>query len=252
MDFVLGLPRSNRGNQAIWVVVDRLTKSAHFLPIKMTHSLEQLAHIYIKEIVRLHGVPVSIVSDRDPRFTLKFWATIGMAPYEALYGRKCRSPIYWDEVGEKKVLGPELVEQMVKVIEKVRDRIKIAQDRHKSYADQRRKDLQFETGEKVFLKVAPTKGIVRFGRKGKLRPMFIGPFEILERVRVVAYRLALPLELAGVHNVFHVSMLRKYVHDPSHIVKHEALKLSRDMTYEEKLVAILDKKIHQLRIEISP
>ncbi|KAK6117429.1 hypothetical protein DH2020_048823 [Rehmannia glutinosa] len=170
-----------------------------------------------------------------------------MAPYEALYGRKCRSPVYWDEIGEKKVLGPELVEQMVKVIDKVRDRIKIVQDRQKSYVDQRRKDMQFEAGEKVFLKVAPTKGIARFGKKGKLRPRFIGPFEILERVGDVAYRLALPPELAAVHNVFHVSMLRKYVHDPSHIINHEVLEVNRDMTYEEKPMAILDRKIHKLR-----
>ncbi|KAK6142018.1 hypothetical protein DH2020_016199 [Rehmannia glutinosa] len=175
-----------------------------------------------------------------------------MTPYEVLYGRKCRSPIYWDEVGEKKVLGPDLVEQMVKVIEKVRDRIKIAQDRQKSYADQRRKDLQFETGEKVFLKVSPTKGIVRFGKKGKLRPRFIGPFEILERVGDVAYRLALPLELAAIHNVFHVSMLRKYVHDPSHIINHEVMEVNRNMTYEEKPMVILVKDTQVEKTETSP
>ncbi|KAK6122154.1 hypothetical protein DH2020_044105 [Rehmannia glutinosa] len=167
-----------------------------------------------------------------------------MAPYEALYGIKCRSPIYWDEVGKKKVLGPELVEQTVEIIEKVRNCIKIAQDRQKY---QRRKDLQFEAGDKVFLKFAPTKGVVRFGKRGKLAPRFIGPFKILERVGDVAYRLALPPELAAVHIVFHVSMLRKYIYDQNHVICHEVLEVNRDMTYEENPVAVLDKKVHKLR-----
>ncbi|KAK6159018.1 hypothetical protein DH2020_006332 [Rehmannia glutinosa] len=129
MDFVVGLPRSAKGNKAVWVVVDRLTKLAHFLPVKMMFSKEQYAQIY--------------------------QATIGMAPYEALYGRKCRSPLYWSEVGEKKMWGPELVRQTVEKIAKIQDRIRTAQDRQKSYADRRRKDLQFEVGDNVFLKVAP-------------------------------------------------------------------------------------------------
>ena len=110
-----------------------------------------------------------------------FQSTIGMAPYEALYGRKCRSPVYWDEVGERKILGPEMIEETVGVVEKIREKIKIAQDRQKSYADKRRKDLEFSKGEKVFLKVAPMKGVIRFGKRGKLRPRYVGPFEILDR-----------------------------------------------------------------------
>ncbi|KAK6147797.1 hypothetical protein DH2020_018709 [Rehmannia glutinosa] len=170
-----------------------------------------------------------------------------MAPYEALYGRKCRSPAHWDEVGERKIFGPKIIEKTVGVIAKIRDRINAAQDRQKSYADRRRKDLQFEVLDKVFLKVAPLKGVVRFGKKGKLRPRYIGPFEILDRIEDVAYRLALPPELATVHNVFHISMLRKYISDPSHIINHEELDVSNNLAYEESPVAILGKKVHKLR-----
>ena len=310
MDFVVGLPSTQKGYNAIWVIIDRLTKSAHFIPICTTYSMDRYAQLYVDEIVRLHGVPVSIVSDRDPRFTSIFWkslhnamgtklnfstafhpqtdgqsertiqiledmlracvldlkgswdkhlslvefaynnsyqSTIGMAPYEALYGRKCRSPVHWDEVGERKILGPEIVQQTCEVIEKIRKRMKVAQSRQKSYADNRRKDLEFKVGEKVFLKVAPMKGVMRFGKKGKLSPRFIGPFEILERIGDVAYRLALPPSLSGVHNVFHVSMLRKYVSNSSHVLSYEPLQLRDDLTYEEVPIRILDNKEQILR-----
>ncbi|KAK6151020.1 hypothetical protein DH2020_015952 [Rehmannia glutinosa] len=121
------------------------------------------------------------------------------------------------------------------------------QSRQKSYADKRRKDLEFEAGDKVFLKVAHLKGVVRFGKKGKLRPRYIGPFEILDRIGNVAYRLALPPEHASVHNVFHISMLRKYISDPSHIINHEELDVSNNLAYEESLVATLGNKVHKLR-----
>lgn len=111
-----------------------------------------------------------------------FQATIGMAPYETLYGRRCRSPVHWDEVGEKRILGPEIVERTIEAIDQIRARIKAAQDRQKSYADTRRKDLEFQVGDKVFLKVAPMKGVLRFGKKSKLRPWYIGPFEILDKI----------------------------------------------------------------------
>lgn len=176
-----------------------------------------------------------------------FHTSIGMAPYEALYGRKCRSPLYWDEVGKRKILGPEIIEKTVEVITKIRERIKTTQDRQKSYADRRRKELNFEVGDKVFLKISPMKGVLRFGKKGKLRPRFISPFEILERVGDVAYRLALSPELSAVHNVFHISMLRKYLHDTSHVVHHEDLQISKDLTYEEEPKKILDRKVYFLR-----
>ena len=245
MDFVSGLPRTRAGNDTIWVIVDRLTKCAHFVPIKKTFSLDKLSQIYIKEIIRLHGTPVSIVSDRDPRFISKFWkslhatlgtklsfssahhpqidgqsertiqtledmlracslewkgnwdehlslaefsynnsfhASIGVAPFEALYGRKCRSPICWFKVGERQLLGPELVQDASEKIAVIRQKLVTAQSRQKSYADNRRREWEFNTGDMVFLKVSPWKGVIRYGNKGKLSPRYIGPFEILEKV----------------------------------------------------------------------
>ncbi|KAL5582903.1 hypothetical protein UlMin_015345 [Ulmus minor] len=122
----------------------------------------------------------------------------------------------------------------------------------KSYADKRRRPLEFQVGDSVFLKVAPMKGVMRFGKKGKLSPRFIGPFKILERIGKVAYKLALPPELSSVHNVFHVSMLKKYVSDPSHVLEHEPIQVNEDLTYEEKSVQILDRKDKTLRNKVIP
>ncbi|KAL6334812.1 hypothetical protein AAG906_021780 [Vitis piasezkii] len=115
-----------------------------------------------------------------------------MAPFEGLYGRKCRSPICWDDVGERKLLGPELVQLIVEKVVLIKERLKTAQSRQKSYADNRRQDLEFEVGDHVFLKVSPIKSMMRFGRKGKLSPRFMGPFEILERVGTLAFKVVLP------------------------------------------------------------
>ncbi|KAL0536708.1 hypothetical protein IC582_025668 [Cucumis melo] len=307
MDFITGLPRTLRGFTVIWVVVDRLTKSAHFVPGKSTYTASKWAQLYMSEIVRLHGVPVSIVSDRDARFTSKFWkglqtamgtrldfstafhpqtdsqterlnqvledmlracalefpgswdshlhlmefaynnsyqATIGMAPFEALYGKCCRSPVCWDEVGEQRLMGPELVQSTNEAIQKIRSRMHTAQSRQKSYADVRRKDLEFEVGDKVFLKVAPMRGVLRFARRGKLSPRFVGPFEILERIG--------PPSLSTVHDVFHVSMLRKYVSDPSHVVDYEPLEIDENLSYVEQPVEVLTREVKTLRNKQIP
>ena len=116
----------------------------------------------------------------------------------------------------------------------------------------RRRNLEFTEGDKVFVRVAPMKGVTRFGKKGKLNPRYIGPFVILERVGPVAYRLALPLELANIHDVFHVSMLRKYMSDPSHVIRHELLQLQGDLVYKEVPVKILDRKVQELRTKSIP
>ncbi|KAL0549580.1 hypothetical protein IC582_014065 [Cucumis melo] len=315
MDFITGLPRTLRGFTVIWIVVDRLTKSAHFVPGKSTYTASKWAQLYMSEIVRLHGVPVSIVSDRDARFTSKFWkglqtamgtrldfstafhpqtdgqterlnqvledmlracalefpgswdshlhlmefaynnsyqATIGMAPFEALYGKCCRSPVCWSEVGEQRLMGPELVQSTNEAIQKIRSRMHTAQSRQKSYADVRRKDLEFEVGDKVFLKVAPMRGVLHFERRGKLSPRFVGPFEILERIGPVAYRLALPPSLSTVHDVFHVSMLRKYVPDPSHVVDYEPLEIDENLSYTEQPVEVLAREVKTLRNKEIP
>lgn len=310
MDFVVGLPKTTKGYDAIWVVIDRLTKSAHFLPFRTTASLDKLAQQYVDEIVRYHGIPVTIVSDRDPRFTSRYWqglhtafgtktklstayhpqtdgqsertiqiledmlrtctldfkgswdihlpliefaynnsfqSSIGMAPFEALYGRKCRSPICWDDVGERKLLGPEIVQITNEKICQIRQRLKEVQDRQKSYADKRRRDLEFESGDHVFLKVSPMRKVIRFGRKGKLSPRYIGPYQISDRVGPVAYRIALPIELSRLHDVFHVSQLRKYVADPTHVITIEPMQLQADLSYDEHPVRILDTKEKVLR-----
>ncbi|KAL6585049.1 hypothetical protein OROMI_004338 [Orobanche minor] len=124
---------------------------------------------------------------------------------------------------------------------------RVCTESQQSYADKRRKDIKFEVGEKVFLKVSPMRGVIRFGKKGKLQPRFIGPFEILDRVGDLAYRLALPPELSAVHNVFHVSILRRYVHDPEYICNYEELQVAGNLTYEEVHIAILEQKVHKLR-----
>ncbi|KAA0058449.1 pol protein [Cucumis melo var. makuwa] len=207
-----------------------LTKAAHFISGKSTYTASKWGQLYMTEIVRLHGVPVSIVSDRDARFTSKFWkglqlalgtryqSIIGMAPFEALYA-----------------------------IKKIRARMLTAQSRQKSFVDVRRKDLEFDVGDMVFLMVAPMKGVMRFEKKGKLSPHFVGPFEILERIGPVAYRLALPPSFSAVHDVFHVSMLRKYVVDPTHVVDYEPLKINENLSYEEQPVEILAREVKVLR-----
>nr|KYP60651.1 Transposon Ty3-I Gag-Pol polyprotein [Cajanus cajan] len=268
IDFIVGLPRSARNDDVIWVIVDRLTKCAHFLPVNIKWSLEKLTQLYVREIVRLHGVPSSIISDRDLRFTSRFWqslyqalgtklrlsstyhpqtdgqleriiqsledllracvldhlgsweevlplveftynnsfhASIGMAPFEALYGRRCRTPLCWYQDGESVVVGPELVLQTTEKVKLIQERMKTAQSRQKSYAEKRRKPLEFVEGEHVFLKVTPTSGVGRALKAKKLTPRFVGPYQIIHRVGPVAYRLALPPSLSNLHDVFHVS-----------------------------------------------
>ncbi|KAI5334636.1 hypothetical protein L3X38_024769 [Prunus dulcis] len=295
MDFVFKLPRTQNKHDGVWVIVNRLTKSAHFLPVRANYTLNKLAKLFIDEIVRLHGVPVSITSDRDPRFTSRFWtklheafgtqlqfstdfhprptfrndwdeklplmefaynnsyqASIRMSQFDALYGKQCRTPFYWDEVGEHRLEVADDVERTKEQVKIIRERLKTAQDRQKSYADNRRKDLQFKVGDWVFLKLSPWKGVVRFGRRGKLSPRYIGPYEIVERVGLVAYRLALPPDLSWLHDVFHVSMLRRYIFDPYHVLEEQPIELQEDLTYVEQLVQILDRKMQVLRSREIP
>ena len=150
------------------------------------------------------------------------------------------------------VLRLELTQRMVEDIKTIKTRLKQAQDRQKSYTDLKRKEVEFQPGDKVFVKVTPYKHVMRFGRKGKLAPRFIGPFEILEKVGKVAYRLALPPSMDRVHNVFHISLLRKYISDPSHVLKSDDVELKEDLAYEEQPVHILDRKIKELRNKTIP
>ncbi|GJX77343.1 retrotransposon protein, putative, ty3-gypsy subclass [Tanacetum coccineum] len=307
--------RDSRGTTRYLFVVDRLTKTAHFLPIRKDFSISRLAEMFQQEIVRLHGTPSAIVSDRDPRFTSRFWkglqnawgtrlkfstafhpetdgqsertiqtledmlrscalewtgnwddyiclvefaynnswhASIKCAPFEMLYGRKCRAPICWDQVGERVLEGPEMIEVTNEKVAVAREKLKEAQTRQKSYADKHRRLLEFQPGEHVFLKVSPTRGVRRFGIKGKLSPRFIGPFEILERVGEVSYRLALPPQLSHVHNVFHVSLLRGYKYHHLHVVSYPFGQIREDLSYTEEPESILDRQVRVMRKKTIP
>nr|GEU34751.1 hypothetical protein [Tanacetum cinerariifolium] len=159
-----------------------------------------------------------------------YHASIKAAPYEALYGRKCRSPVCWAEVGEAQLTGPELIQETTEKIVLIKHIIQAAQDRQKSYADLKRKSMEFEVGDKVMLKVSPWKGVVRFGKRGKLNPRYVGPFKVLAKVGKVAYRLELPQELSIVHHTFHVPNLKKCYADKPLVMSlegiHDAQKMS--------------------------
>ena len=170
-----------------------------------------------------------------------------MAPYEALHGRLCRSSLCWTEVEESSITGPDLIRDTSEKVSLIRQRLLMAQSRQKSYADVRRRPLEFEVGDHVFLKVTPKKGVVRFGKRRKLSPRFIRPFEILERVGTVAYRLALPPSMSGVHEVFHISMLWRYTSDLAHVVDWGEIEVDTDGTSEEGPVCIMDSWDQVLR-----
>ena len=168
-----------------------------------------------------------------------YQASIQMAPYEALYGRPCRSPLCWTEVGESSITSPDMIRDTSEKVGLIRQRLLTAQSQQKSYAGVRRRPLEFEVRDHVFLKVMPKRGVVSFGKRGKLSPRFIGPFEIVERIGVVVYRLALLPSMSGVHEVFHVFMLRKYTPDLAHVVDWGQIKINTDGTFEEGPVCIL-------------
>ncbi|XP_019253900.1 PREDICTED: uncharacterized protein LOC109232594 [Nicotiana attenuata] len=163
-----------------------------------TYSSEQLAQFYICEIVRLNDVPI--------------------AHYEAIYGRRYRYLVCWFETGKARLLGRNLVRDALEKVKLIQDRLRIAQSRQNIYANQNVRDVEFIVGERVLLHVLLMKGVMRFGKRGKLIPWYIGSFEILERVGEVSHKLALLPSLSVVHPMFHVSMLRKYQGDPSHVL----------------------------------
>ncbi|KAG7599514.1 Retrotransposon gag domain [Arabidopsis suecica] len=305
MDFVTGLPTGIRSkHNAVWVVVDRLTKSAHFIAISETDGAEDIAARYIEEIVRLHGVPVSIVSDRDTRFTSHFWkafqkalgtrvnlstayhpqtdgqsertiqtledmlracvldwggnwekylrlvefaynnsyqASIGMSPYEALYGRACRTPLCWTPVGERMLFGPKIMDETTEKMKFLKIKLKEAQDRQKSYADKRRKELEFQVGDLVYLKAVTYKGKGRFSTRKKLSPRYVGPYKVIERVGAVAYKLKLPPKLDAFHKVFHVSQLRKCLSEHEERVEDVPSELKENLTVEANPIRIVDR-----------
>ncbi|KAA3469769.1 DNA/RNA polymerases superfamily protein [Gossypium australe] len=241
MDFVTGLLLTPSKKDVVLVIIDRLTKSSHFIPVLVDYSLDKLANLYISEIVRLHGVPLLIISDRDMRFTSRFWknfsppnrwlvgevdpnsrrhaqgswekylpfvefaynnsfqSSLKMAPYEALYGQR----LYIGLNSERnRYMGSIWLKKL-----------------------KRKKEIEFKVGDKVFLKVSPWRKVLIFGRKGKLSPRFIGPYEVTERIGLVVYRLALPPKLERIHGVFHIQPDLTYGEDPVRILAHEVKQL---------------------------
>jgi hypothetical protein len=305
MDFIVGLPKTSRGCDSIWVIMDRFTKVAHFLPVKTRDSVVSYAKLYIACILSLHGVPRMIISDRGPQFVAKFWEglhtslgtklihssayhpqtsgqtervnqiledmlracvlaysekwdeclplaefsynnsyqeSIQMAPFEALYGQQCRTPLNWSGPGERFFFGSDLVKEAEEKVKLVQHRLKVAQHRHKRYADKRRRPLFFQVGDFVYLKVSPMKGVNRFGIKGKLAPRYVGPFDILARCGSVAYKVKLLEHLSAIHNVFHVSQLKKCLQVPHKVVEIFDVDLEPDLTYSEHSIKIVDQQ----------
>nr|GEW89382.1 reverse transcriptase domain-containing protein [Tanacetum cinerariifolium] len=239
MDFVTKLPRTSSGHDTIWVIVDRLTKSAHFLPMHEDYKIDRLARLYLNEIVSRHGVSISIISDRDSRFTSRFWQSM----QEALGTRLDMSTTYHPQTDCQR---PELVQETTEKISQIKNRLKAARDHQKCYADKRRKPLEISVGEYVLLKVSPW-GVVRFGKKGKLAPRFVGLFEIIEKVGHVAYRLDLPEELNGVHDTFHVSNLKKWLVDPTPQVPLDDIRVDAKLNFVKEHVEILEREFKKLK-----
>ncbi|GJX46187.1 retrovirus-related pol polyprotein from transposon TNT 1-94 [Tanacetum coccineum] len=176
-----------------------------------------------------------------------YHTSIKAAPYEALYGQKCRSPVCWAEVGEAQLTGPELIQETTEKIVLIKQRIQAAQDRQKSYADLKRKPMEFEVGDRVMLKVSPWKGVVRFGKRGKLNPRYVGPFKVLAKVGKVAYRLELPQELSRVHHTFHVSNLKKCYADEPLVMPLEGIHIDDKLQFVEEPVEIMEREIKRLK-----
>ncbi|GJW87742.1 putative reverse transcriptase domain-containing protein [Tanacetum coccineum] len=211
------------GHDAIWIIIDRLTKSAHFLPIRRDYKMEILARLYLSKIITRESwdVHLSLV---ELCYNNSYHSSVRCAPFKALYKRKCRLPILWAKVGEGQLIGPKIV-----------------------YVDKRRKPLEFSVGDHVLLKVSPWKGVVRFGKKGKLAPRFVGPFEITKRIGPVAYRLRLPQEINDVHDTFHVSNLKKCLADQILHVPLEEIQVDTKLNFVEELVEILEREFKKLK-----
>ncbi|WVZ89586.1 hypothetical protein U9M48_035967, partial [Paspalum notatum var. saurae] len=288
MDFI-------KGYDSIWVIVDHLTKFAHFLHVKTCYTTAKYAELYVSRIVSLHGAPHTITSDRGSLFVSRFWEklqvalrtnliqssayhpqtsgqvervnqiledmlrecalaystkwdeclplaefaynnsyqkSLEMASFDALYGRRCRTPLNWSEPGERVTFGPDLVTQAEEQVKYIHENLRRAQSRQKSYSDRRMRPLVFQKDDHVYLRVSPTKGVHRFDVKGKLAPKHVGTFKIIEQCGPIAYRLELPSHLAAVHDVFHVSQLKKCLRVPEEV----ALSLTkRDSTLQAHL-----------------
>nr|GFB73987.1 putative reverse transcriptase domain-containing protein [Tanacetum cinerariifolium] len=275
-----------RGHKSIWVIVDRLTKSAHFLAVHEYYKIEELARLYINEIIARHGVPVSIISDRDSYFTSRFWKSLQKAlgtwlDLSTAYHPKTDSQSErtiqtlkdmlracamdfgrnWDthlplevsnahsldKSGRRQATWTRDSQKTTDKIIQIKKRLKVSRDRQKSYADKRQKPLEFSVGDKVLLNVSPRKGVVRFGKRSKLSPRYVGPFDIVERIGPVAYRLCLPQELVGVHDTFYVSNLKKCLADVNLHISLDEVKVNVKLQFVEEPIEILDRGVKKLK-----
>nr|GEV08929.1 putative reverse transcriptase domain-containing protein [Tanacetum cinerariifolium] len=258
--------KTTAGQDTIWAIVDRLTKSAHFLPMREDDTLEKLTRQYLKEVVAKHGVPVSIIFDRDGKFTSHFWKSLN----KALGTRFNMSTAYHPETDgqsertiqtledmlsscvldfgkDRQLTGPEIIHETTEKIVQIKSRIQAARDRQKSYADVRRKPLEFQVGDKVMLKVSPWKGVIRFGKRGKLNPRYIGPFKISARVGTVAYRLELSEQLSRFHSTFHVSKLKKCMADEPLAIPLDEIQVDDKLNFIEEPVEIMKREVKRLK-----
>jgi len=290
------------------VVVDRLIKVAHFIPVKSTFSASEVAQVFIKGVVILHGVPKNIVLDRDAKFTSKFWkelfASLGMelafsttyqpqtngqikrvngileemlrmfvmhqqqkweeylplveftynngyqesfriSAFEALYRRSCNTPISWNDPVNRMLIGPDMLAGMEQEMQVIKKNLKAAQDRQKSYADQNKLFKELQVGEQVSLHIEPKNSSLWIGSCAKTTPQFCGPFSIVEKTGPVAYRFALP-SIMKIHDVFHVSFLRKYVKDVDHVVDWHIFQVEPNGEFKSEPHCILQKKVFML------
>ena len=170
-----------------------------------------------------------------------YHASLKMAPYEVLYGRKCRTPLSWSEAGERTLIGPDIIQQAEDQVHVIREHLKAAQSRQKSNYDRKHREMEYQPGEYAYLRVTPMRGTHRFGIKGKLALRYVGPFCILSRSGPVSYRLELPPNLFQVHDVFHMSQLRRCFKDPIREVDHDMIELQQDLSYQEHPSCILDQ-----------
>jgi hypothetical protein len=305
MDFNVGLPCTSHGHGSIWVIVDCLTKSAHFIPVCTRYRARNYAELYISNIVRYHGIPKTIISDRGSIFVVHFWEqlcdclgthlirisgyhpqtdgqtgrvnlivedmlcacvlndgpkwdqhlplaefsyydsyqeSLKMSPFEALYGRSYCTPLSWSESRERTIFGPDIVTEAEEKVKQIRANILIAQTRQKSYTDKQCRPFEFEVDDHVYLWVLPMKSVHRVGIKGKLAPRYVGPYPILEKFGSLAYQVELSSSLAGMHNVFHVSQLKKYMKPPTDVVVEDTILLEPDLTYKAYPVKILEQQ----------
>ncbi|GJV93871.1 putative reverse transcriptase domain-containing protein [Tanacetum coccineum] len=245
MNFVTKFSKTATGQDTIWVIIDRLTKSAYFLTMREDDTLEKLTRQYLKEVVLRHGVPTledmlrACVLDFGKgwdrhlplvefSYNNSYHTSIKAAPFEALYG--------------------QIIHETTEKIIQIKSRIQVARGRQKSYANVRRKPLEFQIGDKVMLKVSPWKGVLRFGKRGKLNPRYIRPFKIIDKVGTVAYRIELPEQLSRVYSTFHVSNLKKCMVDEPLTIPLDEIQINDKLYFIEEPVEIMDREVKHLKL----